>query len=146
MSSNAFKTVIDIDLMGTFHVLRASYEFLRKPGASVISITAGQAVHPSMYQSHVCAAKAGILGLTRALVLEIGRHNVTVNNVAPSMTRTAFINEVSAEHLERTKQRNPMGRIGEVDDLISTYVFLASEDIGYLTGQCLSPSGGGLVA
>jgi NAD(P)-dependent dehydrogenase (short-subunit alcohol dehydrogenase family) len=65
MSANGFRTVVDIDLNGTFNVLRAAFEFLRKPGASLISITAPQAVQPQIYQSHVCAAKAGINMLTK---------------------------------------------------------------------------------
>ena len=73
MSAKGFRTVIDIDLNGTFHVLRAAYEFLRKPGASVINISASQAFTPTKYQAHVCAAKAGVDMLTRVLALEWGR-------------------------------------------------------------------------
>jgi NAD(P)-dependent dehydrogenase (short-subunit alcohol dehydrogenase family) len=65
MSANAFKTVIDIDLLGTFNVLHASFQHLRKPGASLVSITAGQAVRPMMYQIHACAAKAGVNQVTK---------------------------------------------------------------------------------
>jgi NAD(P)-dependent dehydrogenase (short-subunit alcohol dehydrogenase family) len=59
LSANGFKTVIDIDLLGTFNVFRASYPYIRKPGASLIAITPGQAVQPMMNQIHACAAKAG---------------------------------------------------------------------------------------
>jgi NAD(P)-dependent dehydrogenase (short-subunit alcohol dehydrogenase family) len=64
MSSNAFRTVVEIDLIGTFNVARAGFEFLRKPGASFIAISAPQALHPYMYQAHVNAAKAGVDMLT----------------------------------------------------------------------------------
>lgn len=57
MSANAFKTVVDIDLLGTFNVFRACYAYLRKPGASLIAITAGQGSRPSVFQAHACAAK-----------------------------------------------------------------------------------------
>src|SRR5438105_1989422 len=60
MSANGFKAIIDIDLLGTFNTCRAAHEFLRKPGASVISISASHAIAPIAGQSHVCAAKAGI--------------------------------------------------------------------------------------
>src|SRR5262245_34183853 len=59
MSPNGFKAVIDIDLLGTFNVLRGAYQYLRKPGASIINISAPQAVHATAMQAHVCAAKAG---------------------------------------------------------------------------------------
>ena len=70
LSPNGFKTVIDIDLNGTFHVLRLAYPMLKKPGASVISISAPQGVNPTMYQVHACAAKAGIDMMTRVLAME----------------------------------------------------------------------------
>src|SRR5262249_55977126 len=60
MSANGFKSVVDIDLLGTFNTCRAAFEFLHKPGASVISISAAHAQTPIAWQSHVCAAKAGI--------------------------------------------------------------------------------------
>ena len=83
MSANGFKTVVDIDLIGTFNVLRASFEFLNRPGASLISITAGQGARPSMFQAHVCAAKAGINMLTKCLAMEWGPAGVRVNAISP---------------------------------------------------------------
>ncbi|MGB1581304.1 MAG: SDR family oxidoreductase, partial [Nevskiales bacterium] len=72
MSANAFHTVVDIDLQGSFHVLRSAFQYLRKPGASVINISAPQAFLPMALQAHVCAAKAGVDMLTRVLAL-LGR-------------------------------------------------------------------------
>ena len=80
---NKFARIVNIKLVGTFNVLRASYEFLRKPGASLISITAGQATRASMFQAHVCAAKAGINMLTQCLALEWGPAGVRVNAISP---------------------------------------------------------------
>src|SRR5260370_31242012 len=72
MSTNAFKSVIDIDLIGTFNTCRASYEHLRKPGASVISISASHPTMPIAYQAHVCAAKAAVDLLTPTLAIASG--------------------------------------------------------------------------
>ena len=72
MSANAFKAVMDIDVLGTFNTCRAAHEHLRKPGASIINISAGQAFRAMPMQSHVCAAKAGVDMLTRTLALEWG--------------------------------------------------------------------------
>src|SRR6185437_7809616 len=83
MSANGFRTVVDIDLNGTFNVFRACYDLLKRPGASLIAITAGQAVNPSMFQAHVCAAKAGINQLIRVLAMEWGPTGVRVNGISP---------------------------------------------------------------
>src|SRR3546814_7249588 len=72
MSANAFRTVVDIDLNGTFNVFRGCHDLLNTPGASLIAITAGQAVNASALQAHACAAKAGINQLIRVLALEWG--------------------------------------------------------------------------
>ena len=145
MSPNAFKTVIDIDLMGTFHVLRASYEFLRKPGASVISITAGQAVNPTMFQSHACAAKAGINMLTKCLAMEWGAAGVRVNAISPGpirdtegMARLAPTPESEAA----VKRLIPLGEYGEKRDIADLAVFLCSDSARYITGAILDCDGG----
>ena len=83
MSANGFKTVVDIDLLGSFNVLRGAHEFLRKPGASVISISASQAFVPTPYQAHVCAAKAGVDMLTHVLAMEWGGDGIRVNSIVP---------------------------------------------------------------
>jgi NAD(P)-dependent dehydrogenase (short-subunit alcohol dehydrogenase family) len=145
MSANAFRTVVDIDLIGTFHVLRASYEFLRKPGASIISITAGQAVNPTAFQSHVCAAKAGINMLTRCLALEWGGAGVRVNAIAPGpiagtegMARLTPTPEAEAA----VKRMIPLGDYGEKKDIADLAIFLSSDSAKYITGAILDCDGG----
>src|ERR1700694_918364 len=71
MSANGFKAVIDIDLLGTFNVCRAAYEHLRKPGASILAISASHATQPMAMQAHVCAAKAGVDLLNKTLAIEL---------------------------------------------------------------------------
>jgi NAD(P)-dependent dehydrogenase (short-subunit alcohol dehydrogenase family) len=145
MSANAFRTVVDIDLIGTFHVLRAAFECLRKPGASVISITAGQAVNPTAFQSHVCAAKAGINMLTRCLALEWGGAGVRVNAIAPGpisdtegMARLTPTPEAEAA----LKKMIPLGDYGEKKDIADLAIFLSSDAAKYITGAILDCDGG----
>ena len=83
MSSSAFQSVVDIDLMGTFNLYRASFEHLRTPGASLIAITAPEAVKPLPFQSHVCASKAAVNMLTKCLAIEWGPAGVRVNGISP---------------------------------------------------------------
>lgn len=145
MSANGFKTVVDIDLIGTFNVLRASYEFLRKPGASLISITAGQATRASMFQAHVCAAKAGINMLTQCLALEWGPAGVRVNAISPGpiadtegMARLAPTPEAEA----RVTNRIALRRYGTKDEIADMALFLSSDAASYITGAIIPVDGG----
>lgn len=145
MSANAFKTVIDIDLLGTFHVLRASHAFLRKPGASLISITAGQAVNATLFQSHACAAKAGINMLTRVLAMEWGPDGIRVNAIAPGpiadtegMARLTPTPESEAA----LKAIIPLRDYGTKQDIADLAIYLASDSAKYITGAILDCDGG----
>ena len=83
LSPNGFKAVVDIDLLGTFHVMRAAYPHMRRPGGSIINISAPQARVPMAMQIHVCAAKAGVDMVTRCLAIEWGPEGLRVNGVVP---------------------------------------------------------------
>lgn len=145
MSANAFKTVVDIDLIGTFNVLRASFAFLRKPGASLISITAGQGSHPMMFQAHACAAKAGINMLTRCLAMEWGPAGIRVNAISPGpiaetegMARLAASPQAEAA----LKARIPLRDYGTKRDIADMALYLASDNAAYITGAIMDVDGG----
>lgn len=145
MSANAFKTVIDIDLLGTFNVFRASYAFLRKPGASLIAISAGQGSHAMMLQSHACAAKAGINMLTKCLAMEWGPAGVRVNAVSPGptagtegMARLAASPEAEAALTAKI----PLRRYGEKREIADMILFLATDNAAYVTGAIFDCDGG----
>ena len=145
MSANGFKTVVDIDLIGTFNVLRASFEFLRRPGASLISITAGQAERASLYQAHVCAAKAGINMLTKCLALEWGPGGVRVNAISPGpiaetegMSRLAPTEDLKNAVLDTV----PLKRFGAARDIANACMWLASPMASYVTGAVIPIDGG----
>ena len=145
MSANAFKTVIDIDLLGTFNVFRASFEHLNKPGASLITITAGQAVRPVMFQIHACAAKAGVNMVTKCLAMEWGPAGVRVNAISPGpiadtegMARLAPDPKMEA----RTKGRIALRDYGTKGDIAEMALFLASEKARYITGSIFNVDGG----
>src|SRR5581483_3397930 len=92
--------------------------------------------------SHYVAAKAAIVGFTRCLGIEIGTRNVNANCVAPGATRTPLISNISDDVMESIRRAIPKGRFGEVDDIVPSYVFLASDEARHYQGQCISPNGG----
>ena len=145
MSPNAFGSVINIDLIGSFHVLRAAYPLLRRPGAVVINVSAPQAFLPMALQSHVCAAKAGVDMLTRVLAIEWGGDGIRVNSVVPGpiegtegMTRLA----PTPEAREIVRATVPAGRWGSPRDVADVCLFLASPLAAYVTGVVLPADGG----
>ncbi|MCB9746505.1 MAG: SDR family oxidoreductase [Alphaproteobacteria bacterium] len=145
MSANAFGAVIGIDLLGSFHVLRFAFEHLRKPGASVINISAPQAFLPMAMQSHVCAAKAGVDMLTKTLAMEWGPAGVRVNSLVPGpiegtegMKRLAGAPEIMAALVNTV----PLQRAGTVEDCADVALFLASDAARYVSGAILPVDGG----
>lgn len=149
MSPNGFKAVVDIDLMGTFHVLRQAYPYLRKPGASVINISAPQSVLPMRWQSHVCAAKAGVDQLTRVLALEWGDEGVRVNGISPGpIAGTEGVRRMMGadEETERAIIATvPLRRLGELDDIANLALFLASPYASYISGTTIPCDGASLL-
>jgi len=145
MSANGFRTVVDIDLNGTFNVFRACYDLLNRPGASLIAITAGQAVNPAMMQAHVCAAKAGINQLIRVLAMEWGPQGVRVNGISPGpIAGTEGMARLSPtpESDKAITARIALRRFGEVGEVAESAVFLVSDSARYVTGTILDCDGG----
>lgn len=147
LSSNGFKVVVDIDLQGTFNVMRHAYAQLRKPGASVINITAPQSWIPVRYQAHVCAAKAGVDQLTRVLALEWGPAGVRVNSISPGPiagtegVRRLMPGGVDGETFIASKI--PLGRMGSREDIANLALFLASPQASFISGAVIPCDGGG---
>jgi NAD(P)-dependent dehydrogenase (short-subunit alcohol dehydrogenase family) len=145
MSANGFKAVIDIDLLGTFNVCRASFEHLRKPGASVLAISANHASVAYAMQAHVCAAKAGIERLLQVLALEWGPAGVRANLINPGpiddtegMRRLAPTPEARAAAVKSV----PLGRLGTKADIAQMALFLSSEAASFVSGGVFRCDGG----
>lgn len=145
LSWNGFKTVIDIDLRGTFHVMKAIFPRLRKPGASVINISAPQSFLPMKAQVHVCAAKAGVDMITRTLALEWGPSGVRVNSIIPgAIEGTEGMARLAPDENARTRALAgvPLGRFGSPEDIGNACLFLGSELGSYVNGVVLAVDGG----
>ena len=145
MSANGFKAVIDIDLLGTFNTCRAAFAHLRKPGASIISISANHASMPIAMQAHVCAAKAGVELLTRTLAIEWAPDGVRANCITPGATGdTEGMRRLTPteETRRRVEQAIPLGRFGTKDELADLALFLCSDAAAYITGAVYVCDGG----
>src|SRR5579872_1259278 len=145
MSANGFKAVVDIDLLGTFNTCRAVYEHLRKPGASLLCISAAHASTPIAMQAHVCAAKAGVELLTKTLALEWGPAGVRANCISPGPTDgTEGMRRLAPT--EEAKQRIiheiPLRRYGTKDELADLALFISSDAASYITGSVYVCDGG----
>ena len=145
LSTNGFKSVVDIDLLGTFHVMKGAFEHLKKPGASVINISAPQAIIPMAFQVHVCAAKAGVDMVTQTLAIEWGPIGIRVNSVIPGpidgtegMERLAPTEEIRDAVLKSV----PARRMGTPDDVAQLCLFLGSDAAAYVNGAIIPADGG----
>lgn len=146
MSAKGFRTVIDIDLIGTFNTAHAAYEFLRKPGGLLLAMSAIQSRLPTATQSHVCAAKAGIDMLIRTLAIEWGSVGIRCLGIAPGpvgdtegMRRLAPDGQISWKRLLRGI---PSGRAASKDEVAALALFLASGAADYINGAVLPIDGG----
>ncbi len=145
MSANGFKSVVDIDLLGTFNTCRAVFEHLRRPGASIINISATQAFAPMPMQAHVCAAKAGVDMLTKCLAIEWGPEGVRVNSIAPGAVDDTEGMRRLAPTPEIRKQLTcsiPLQRFATKDEIADLALFLSSDAAKFITGAVVVCDGG----
>ena len=145
MSVNAFKSVVDIDLMGTIHVMKAAYPHLQRPGASIINISAPQAYLAYETQSHVCAAKAGVDQITRSLALEWGSEGIRINSVVPGIIEDTegFRRLASAPGVaDRIARSTPLQRLGAKQDVANACLLLTSPLAEFVSGQVIVIDGG----
>lgn len=147
MSANGFKAVVDIDLIGTFHVMRQAHPHLRRPGGSVVNITAPQSSIPMRYQAHCGAAKAGVDQLTRILALEWGAEGLRINAISPGPIdgTEGFRRLMAPSEAERqaAAEAVPLKRFGTLDDIANLALFLGSPHAGYISGAVIPCDGGG---
>jgi 3-oxoacyl-[acyl-carrier protein] reductase len=143
MTLDDFQAVIDVHLRGTWLGLRAASEVMReaKRGSIVnISSMSGKVGNPG--QTNYSAAKAGIVGMTKAAAKELAHHNVRVNAIQPGLIRTPMTAAMSAEAFATTEATIPMRRAGEPEEVAGAVVFLASDLSSYMTGTVLEVAGG----
>jgi 3-oxoacyl-[acyl-carrier protein] reductase len=135
--------VLAVHLRGTFLMTRRVIPLMYAQGAGRVINTASQLAYKGAAGfSHYTAAKGAIISFTRSVALEVGASGITVNCVAPGATRTPMLADVPNELVEQIRHAIPVGRLAEIDDIVPSYVFLASEGARHYQGQCISPNGG----
>ena len=115
---------------------------MRQRAGRIINITSVVAQSGNAGQANYVAAKAGLIGLTKAIAIEVASRNITVNAVAPGFIETPMTDVLSEKVKEELKTRIPLGRMGSPRDVAAAIVFLASDEAGYITGHTLDVNGG----
>jgi NAD(P)-dependent dehydrogenase (short-subunit alcohol dehydrogenase family) len=144
LSSNGFKTVIDIDLLGSFNASRGAFAQLQETKGSILFISAGMAYMPHAFQVHVGAAKAGIDMMMKNLALEWGRYGIRANSIVPGPIEGTEGMKRLADPGRKQALVNaiPLRRMGTVDDIGHTAAFLASPLAAYISGCVVVCDGG----
>jgi len=143
MKQEQWDEIIDTNLTSVFKMSKAVLRgMLKKKAGRIISITSVVGAMGNSGQANYAAAKAGIMGFTKSLAREVGSRGITVNTVAPGFIQTDMTNALPEEQQEVLASQIPMGRLGSVDEIAQTVLFLASDGGSYITAQTLHVNGG----
>ena len=143
MKQDDWDAVIRTNLTGAhLCIQQALLPMMRARAGRIINLTSVVAQTGNAGQANYVAAKAGLIGLTKAIAMEIASRNITVNAIAPGFIETPMTEVLSGEVKESLKTRIPLGRMGCPRDVAAAIVFLASDEAGYITGHVLDVNGG----
>src|SRR5258706_11964901 len=143
MKDEEWDQVIAVNLTAAFKLSRATLRnMMKKRWGRIVTITSVVGVTGNPGQANYAAAKAGLIGMTKALAAEIASRNITVNCVAPGFIATAMTDALTPDQKTAILARIPSGRLGDSTDVAAAVVYLASEEAHYVTGQTLHVNGG----
>jgi NAD(P)-dependent dehydrogenase (short-subunit alcohol dehydrogenase family) len=141
ITDDDWRYLLDANLASAFYVTRAAVPHLRS-GGRIVMMSSINGIRGSFHDAAYAAAKAGVVGLTRALATELARERITVNAIAPVVTLTDRVRNIPGLDLSRQLSTIPMGRVGEIEDVTRTISFLLGDGGAFYTGQTFSPNGG----
>jgi 3-oxoacyl-[acyl-carrier protein] reductase len=145
MTDAQWRQMIDVHLSGTFFCSREAVRLMtadKRTGGAIVNMSSVAGLTGLDTVPHYSAAKAGILGLTRAMARELGAQDIRVNAICPGFIETPMTDPLTGAMREGITAQTPLGRWGTPDEIASTALFLASEDSAFCTGQWISPNGG----
>ncbi len=143
MSESAWREVLETNLFGAFWMTKAvTRPMLKARGGRIINITSVSGQAGQTGQANYSAAKAGLIGLTKATARELASRGITVNAVAPGFVLTELTQDLPDELKQEITSRTPLGRFGTTEEIANAVAFLASDEAGYITGQVLAVDGG----
>jgi 3-oxoacyl-[acyl-carrier protein] reductase len=143
MSEDDWNTVIDTNLKGAFNGIKAVTRIMMKQRfGRIINISSVVGLVGNAGQANYASAKAGLIGLTKAIAKELASRNITVNCIAPGYIATDMTNQMDDQTKDSLISQIPLGHIGSPDDIAAAALFLASDEAGYITGQTITVDGG----
>jgi 3-oxoacyl-[acyl-carrier protein] reductase len=143
MSDQDWQAVLDVDLSAPFRLARAVLRgMLRRRAGRIVNIASIVGSTGNAGQANYAAAKAGLVGMTKALAQEVASRGITVNAVAPGFVTTAMTDKLSEQQRTKLTEAIPLGRIGKPEDIAAAVAYLASDEAGWVTGATLHVNGG----
>jgi 3-oxoacyl-[acyl-carrier protein] reductase len=143
MRDEDWQSVMDVDLSAPFRLARAALRgMLRRRAGRIINISSIVGVTGNAGQANYSAAKAGLIGMTKALAQEVASRGVTVNAVAPGLIATSMTERLSEQQRAKLVESIPLGRVGSPEDVAAAVAYLASDEAGWVTGATLHVNGG----
>jgi 3-oxoacyl-[acyl-carrier protein] reductase len=135
--------IVNTNLKGVFNCSQAVLRYmLPEKKGKIINITSIWGMVGAACEVHYSAAKAGVIGLTKALAKELGPSNIQVNCIAPGIIQTEMLDSLNQAELDALRLQTPLGKLGSPSDIAACALFLASDSADFLTGQVISPNGG----
>jgi 3-oxoacyl-[acyl-carrier protein] reductase len=141
-----WERMIKVNLTGVYNCTHSVLDhMLGKKRGKIINVSSVWGIIGGSCEVHYSAAKAGVIGFTKALAKELGPSNIQVNCVAPGIIHTDMLSGYTPGELSEMEQEIPLGRLGSTEDVARVILFLTSDEAGYITGQVISPNGGYLI-
>lgn len=143
MTAEQWKQVLDVNLTGVFNCTKAVAPFMvENKFGKIVNTSSVVGLYGNFGQTNYVATKSGIIGMTKVWARELGRKGVNVNAVAPGFIATEMIATVPEKVIETLKEKTPLGKLGDPEDIANAYLFLVSDEAKYITGTVLSVDGG----